>query len=103
MDHFILGTTPTHIFRLSIDTDTIQKLRITYRQNGMDVMTLKESDVEFTENSIKYTLSQEETLKFQAGAAVEVQLKVLTTQGAVIASPVITLGIDKILNTEVLT
>lgn len=98
----IRGTTPTHTFRLSIDTNTITELRITYVQLGKTVVEKTEKDVTMGEKSISLTLTQEESLEFRAGSAVEVQLKVLTNVGTVLASPVISLNVDKILNTEVL-
>lgn len=98
----IRGTTPTHTFRLSIDANTITELRITYVQLGKTVVEKTEKDVKMGEKSISLTLTQEESLEFRAGSAVEVQLKVLTNVGTVLASPVISLNVDKILNTEVL-
>lgn len=98
----IRGTTPTHTFRLSIDTNTITELRITYVQLGKTVVEKTEKNATMGEKSISLTLTQEESLEFRAGAAVEAQLKVLTNVGTVLASPVISLNVDKILNTEVL-
>lgn len=98
----IRGTTPTHTFRLSIETNTITELRITYVQLGKTVVEKTENDVKLGEKSISLTLTQEESLQFRAGSEVEVQLKVLTNVGTVLASPVISLTVGKILNTEVL-
>lgn len=98
----IRGTTPTHTFRLSIETSTITELRITYVQLGKTVVEKTENDVKLGEKSISLTLTQEESLEFRAGSEVEVQLKVLTNVGTVLASPVISLTVGKILNTEVL-
>lgn len=98
----IRGTTPTHTFRLSIETSSIIEVRITYVQLGKTVIEKTEEDVRMGEKSISLTLTQEESLEFRAGSEVEVQLKVLTNVGTVLASPVISLNVDKILNTEVL-
>lgn len=98
----IRGTTPTHTFRLSIETSSIIEVRITYVQLGKTVIEKTEQDVRMGEKSISLTLTQEESLEFRAGSEVEVQLKVLTNVGTVLASPVISLNVDKILNTEVL-
>lgn len=98
----IRGTTPTHTFRLSIETGSIIEVRITYVQLGKTVIEKTEKDVRMGEKSISLTLTQEESLEFRAGSEVEVQLKVLTNVGTVLASPVISLNVDKILNTEVL-
>lgn len=98
----IRGTTPTHTFRLSIETSSITEVRITYVQLGKTVIEKTEKDVRLGEKSISLTMTQEESLKFRVGADVEVQLKVLTNVGTVLASPVISINVDKILNTEVL-
>lgn len=98
----IRGTTPTHTFRLSIETSSIIEVRITYVQLGKTVIEKTEEDVKMGEKSISLTLTQEESLEFRAGSEVEVQLKVLTNVGTVLASPVISLNVGKILNTEVL-
>lgn len=98
----IRGTTPTHTFRLSIETSSIIEVRITYVQLGKTVIEKTEEDVRMGEKSISLTLTQEESLEFRAGSEVEVQLKVLTNVGTVLASPVISLNVGKILNTEVL-
>lgn len=98
----IRGTTPTHTFRLSIETSTISQLRITYVQLGKTVLEKIEEDARLGEKSISVTLTQEESMGFRAGTDVEIQLKVLTTVGTVLASPVISLSVGKILNTEVL-
>lgn len=39
------GTTPTHIFDLSIDTGQITQLRITYHQLRREVLELTQDDV----------------------------------------------------------
>ena len=99
----IRGTTPTHIFKLPIETDTIRQLRITYNQCGKTVLEATESDCTLTGQEIRYRLTQEDTLLFTPLAAVELQIKVLTTDDNVMASKVMSLAVEKILNTEVLT
>ena len=101
-DGMIQGTTPTHIFRLPIDTGTIRQLRITYSQNDSVVLEATEADVTLDGSEIRYRLTQEATLKFNPGSRVELQLKVLTEDGNVMASKVMQLSVSKILNTEVL-
>lgn len=99
----IRGTTPTHIFSLPIDTSTIRELRITYAQFDRTVLEKTESDVEMDEKTITLTLTQEETLKFKHSYKVELQLKVLTDTGTVLATPIKSIDVSEILNTEVLT
>lgn len=99
----IRGTTPTHIFNLSIEASQIQSLRITYRQLGYKVLEKTEVDVTATGNMLKFTLTQEESLNFRPRINVDIQLKALLTNGIVVASPIIHMSVDKILNEEVLT
>ena len=99
----IRGTTPTHIFKLPIETGTIRQLRITYNQCGKTVLEATEADCTLTGQEIRFRLTQEDTLLFTPLAAVELQIKVLTTDDNVMASKVMSLSVEKILNTEVLT
>ena len=99
----IQGTTPTHIFRLPIVTRDINQLRITYAQYGKTVLEVTEADVTMDVQDVKYRLSQEDSLQFKPQSKVEVQIKVLTADGNVMASPVMSLTVEKILNTEVLS
>lgn len=99
----IRGTTPTHIFRLPIEADTIRKLRITYSQGRKTVLEATEADCTMTGQEIRFRLTQEDTLLFTPLVAVELQIKVLTTDDNVMASKVMSLAVERILNTEVLT
>ena len=96
------GTTPTHTFNLPFSTGLIAALRITYVQNGEIVLNKTEKDVEAGESSIAVTLTQEETLQFKENRMVEVQMKVLTTGGDLLATDVYTVHPLCILDEEVL-
>lgn len=98
----IRGTTPTHIFRLPIDTGTIKELRITYRQLGHTVLEKTEADVETQAETVQFTLTQEEALLFRASYKVDLQVKVLLAGGAVMASKIMPVSVSEILNEEVL-
>lgn len=99
----IRGTTPTHIFRLPVDTSTIREIRITYCQFGRTVMEKTEKDVTMDGDIVQFTLTQEESLLFRAGSnKVQLQVKVLTTANTVLASPVKAMSVEEILNEEVL-
>lgn len=98
----IRGTTPTHIFKLPIETNTIRQLRITYNQGGKTILEATEADCTMTGKEIRYRLTQEDTLLFTPLAVVELQIKVLTTDDNVMASRIMSLPVEKILNTEVL-
>ena len=96
------GTTPTHIFTLPIFASNIDKLRITYSQGKDIVLEKTEADIERSGKTIKYTLTQEETLKFSAKLRVNIQVRVLTTDSMALASSVKKLSVSEVLNEEVL-
>lgn len=98
----IQGTTPTHIFRLPIDAAVIAEVRITYEQLGKTMIEKTEKDVQMTGYTITLGLSQEETLRLNHRALVRLQVKVLTTDGQVMASKIRNIQVDEILSTEVL-
>lgn len=99
----IRGTTPTHVFRLPIATDTIKALRITYAQMGCTVLDKTENDVHMDGNTVTLTLTQEDTLRFDTAYPVYWQMKVLTHAGTLLACQVKRLTVGDILNDEVLT
>lgn len=98
----IRGTTPTHVFNIPIDTGTLKEVRITYKQLGRIVLEKTEADVTMEESTIQFTMTQLESLKFKPNNTVQVQIKVLTNTGTVLASPIREVSVDAILNEEVL-
>lgn len=98
----IRGTTPTHTFQIPISVADLKEVRITYEQMGRKILEKTEKELLMEGKEISFTLTQEESLKFKASAPVDLQVKVLTTSGTVLASPVIRMSVYKILNTEVL-
>ena len=96
------GTTPTHIFNIPIDGNTIKTVRITYKQQEVTRLEKTEADVEITTGAIKLRLSQEDTLAFVENIPVQVQVKVLIGDGTVLASHIKSLPVGKVLNEEVL-
>lgn len=98
----IRGTTPTHTFNLPIDTKTIKTVRISYKQKDTVVFEKTEKDVTMLSTAIKLKLSQEDTLLLKQNTPVQIQLKVLTSDDVVMASPIKTIPVEVILNEEVL-
>lgn len=98
----IRGTTPTHTFKIPFDTSLIAELRITYKQPTGVELTKCETDCTLSENSIAVKLTQEETLQFNHKYNVEIQVRILTQGGDVVASKVLTTTVEKCLNDEVL-
>lgn len=78
----IQGTTPKHTFNLDIKTELIDKLRISYEQNGKIVLSKEKKDCTIGESAVATSLTQEETLKFNAPGNARIQLHATTTNGA---------------------
>lgn len=98
----IRGTTPVHVFQFPEEVTAWKKIRVTYKQFGEIVLEKTEADVKTEGKTVSLTLTQEETLKFHASSRVQLQVKVLTNTGAVLASPIREIKVEEILNTEVL-
>lgn len=60
------GTTPTHIFSFPFDPNELSSIYITYTQRGNIIIEKTIDDIEFdtVEETMKVTLSQEDTLAF---------------------------------------
>lgn len=97
------ATTPTHKFTLPFDTSLLKEIRITYQQNGKNVLKKEEADCEMSGNEIRVTLTQEETLKFEASKIALIQLRVLLVDGTVSASQIMSDLVTDCLDCEVLS
>lgn len=95
-------TTPEHKFTLQIDPSVISKIRITYAQNNAIVLTKENGDVSLDGNVATVKLTQEETKKFVADKEVEIQARVLTLGGDALASEIIKVDVQKVLDDEVM-
>jgi hypothetical protein len=98
---FIRGTTPTHTFELPIALDFVRDLTITYKQNGEVLVKRRLEDCDIHENIVAVTLDQQESLSFLPNEIAEVQLKLLTEGGRVVASPTYRIAVEDALDTEV--
>lgn len=98
----IRGTTPTHIFTLPFDSGEISQLRLTYSQDGVTVFEKNETEVNRAGTQLEYTLTQTESLAFTEQKAVEIQLKIKTIDGTVVASKIMRTNVSTVLNEEVL-
>lgn len=99
---FSPGTTPTHTFTLPFEKEMLADLRISYLQNKKKVFTKGMEDVEISGNDISLILTQEETLLFEAGKNVSIQLKIKTIEGLVFNSDIIEMRVDCSLDNEVI-
>lgn len=95
----IRGTTPTVYFALDgiVESD-IKELYITIRQGSTSVT---KTDYKSEDGVYYVKLTQEETLSFMDGA-IYCQIKILTTDGNVVATPIRVLRMNDILMEEVI-
>lgn len=98
----IRGTTPRHEFTLPFDTAVIKCIEIVYNQDGVNRVIKKTEDCMMDNKTVVVRLTQEETLRFHEGNCVEVQIRVMTTAGDVMASHVMRVRCEDCLSDEVL-
>lgn len=91
------GTTPTHLFNLPFKVDIIDKVRVVYSQNDDPVLVKTNEHCTLEDKQIEVTLSQEDTFKFDRKLPVEIQVRILTTTNAALASIPKSVGITKCL------
>jgi hypothetical protein len=98
----IRGSTPTHTFTIPFDVSKIKTLKIVYAQDDEIVCEKSNTDCDMEGVSIKTTLTQNDTLKFDCKKAVQIQMKILTVDGQVLVSTIERVGVSKCLDNEVL-
>ena len=98
------GTTPTLTFTLPFDVANIAKAYITIAQNGEIVIDKEVGDTGCTcsDKTITYHLTQEETLKLADCRGIEMQIRLRTTNGEVLASQIIKSFVEEILKDGVI-
>lgn len=96
------GTSPTHVFKTSIETSRMDAVRVIYAQLGRKVLTKTEADCTFSGNSVEVTLSQEETLRFECGTPCLVQIRALLTDGKAVSSAIFEEPVEGTLDEEVM-
>jgi len=77
----IRGTTPTIVYTLPIEGNLIQEIWFTIQQGKKNIIEKTMQDFQVSGNVIKLTLSQEETLKINAGTPFKYQARFLTKSG----------------------
>lgn len=92
----VRGTTPTIIFRLPFNTNTIRKCEIYFGQLCW-LFTKTGTDCRMEEDRIQVTLSQAETLQLVAGKTLKMQLRLVFTNGNVGASKIIRSRVEEII------
>lgn len=97
------GTTPTLIFKFKFDIESllIDKLYITFTQNGTIVLEKGLDDIVIDKKKVFVTLSQEETLLFSANDIISIQAR-LKIEDKAYASTVIKTNLQGILKEGVI-
>ena len=92
------GTTPTHTFTLpeTIRAEDFTVIYITYSQNGAPVLEKTKEHMTISENVIRLTFSQTDSLLFDAGP-VKIQLRAKTADGKAVASEIVTTTAKEVL------
>lgn len=98
----IRGTTPTHIFQIPFNADTLKEVRISYAQCDEVIVEKRTEDCTFDADTITVKLTQDETLKFSHGKTADIQLRVKLLDGNVLATRTMRVDVGEILNDEVL-
>lgn len=96
------GTTPTHTWTLPFDASLVKAARAVYKQNGVKVVCKETADFVMEGNTIKTTLTQEETLRISCDFPVRIQLRILTQDGTAMKTPVYVKSVRECLDDEVL-
>ena len=96
------GTTPTLNFELPFAADTIADGFISIAQNRRVVIDKSISDWIISGNTVKVTLTQEETLHLVVSNTTEIQLRVKLADGTALASEIFTVSTERILKDGVI-
>ncbi len=107
----IRATTPTHTFDFGTKFNLpveLSKVLISYYQNGSQVLEKEKSDLSWSvgrDQSLvgSVTLTQAETKLFSPLYDVEIQVRVLTSEGDALAGPIVRRKVFDVLDDEVLT
>lgn len=99
-------TTPTHTFKLPIDTSDCSVILLSYKQGNVKLEKCYEngtlpSGMTLDEDQVIQLLTQEETKKFIKGY-VDIQIRVLTNGGKSYASQWFQTAVDDVINEEIL-
>lgn len=98
----IRGTTPSFTFKLPFPVDMVANAKVTLLQ-GETMLEKKLCDCEASEDTLTVRLTQEETFLFQCTAFIKVQLRVVTTRGEALSTPVYDVFVKTCLDEEVLS
>lgn len=100
-------TTPSDIFILPIEVSECDIIEITYKQNDYAIVKRYENEtlpdgMYLVEGGVAVMLTQQETDGFNRNSMVRIQVRVKTTEGAVLASRVYKVNVGETLNKEII-
>lgn len=97
------GTTPPNSFAFDgEDPRDFVEVLVTYAQRGQILINRDQSQLSIDETTVYLRLTQEETLLFEAGVPVEIQIRVLRQDGTADASPIYKMPVEAILSEKIL-
>ena len=96
------GTTPTLNFELPFAASTVAEGYVSIAQNRQVVVDKPISDWSIADNTVKVTLTQEETLSLSVLHSTEIQLRVKLNDGNALASKIFTVPTERILKDGVI-
>lgn len=91
------GCTCENSFSISFAEEQIDSLRITYKQNKVIKVEKNLKDCTFKDGKVYVALTQEDTLNFEDGEIIRIQIKVKLKTGCVTKSNIIETYTDEVL------
>lgn len=101
-DLIAIGCTHDHSFTIPFAQSDIAAMVITYQQRGITKVEKTIDDCTFTDGKVQVSLTQEETLKFDSEAVVQMQIRIRLNNGLVTKSDIIETYTDNVLNDGVI-
>lgn len=92
------GTTPTYRFALPFPASRLSSWCISFAQRGVEKFSVDQTRGTADGSAVSVTLTQEETLKLEAGVDALIQLRgIVAATGEVIASNIVTTAVEPVL------
>ncbi len=99
----VQGTTPTHIFTLPFSADTLKEVMVIYAQNNEELFHKDTAECTINQNQLSLKLTQKETFLFDPAFNVQIQVRVLKTDGEAYVSQIMHASVARCLNSEVMS
>lgn len=96
------ATTPMHKFTFPVSPETFEKILITYAQGRKIVFEKTKEDLNISEYTVSFKMTQEEANMFNTKDPVRIQVRALTYAGEAVASKIVQASVDEVLNDVIL-